>query len=81
MEWYRRVLDAQENSLGKDHPDTLVTVCSMANSLRRQGKYDEALEFFRRALAGQEKSLGNGHPDTLATSQHIEEVLRELRLE
>ena len=40
---YRRALDGEEKSLGKDRRGTLFTVHEMAKVFRRQGKYDEAL--------------------------------------
>jgi tetratricopeptide (TPR) repeat protein len=67
LEWYGRTLDGYENTLGKDHPDTLTTVHNMAFIFRSQGQYNKALEWFERALDGREKSLGKGHPFTLTT--------------
>ena len=77
----RRALAGEEESLGKGHPDTALTVNGMANVFQRLGKNDKALELFRRTLAGREKSLGKGHPDTLATGQRIAAILREHMLE
>ena len=64
---YRRALDGEEKSLGKDRRGTLFTVHEMAKVFRRQGKYDEALGWYRRALAGREKSLGKDHSQILST--------------
>ncbi|KAH8152885.1 uncharacterized protein LAJ45_03111 [Morchella importuna] len=67
LPWYERALAGREKSLGKDHPDTLTTVHSMASVFYNQGEYGKALEWYERALAGCEKSLGKDHPDTLST--------------
>jgi len=60
-----RALAGRENSLGKDHPDTLSTVNDMASVYSEQGDYNKALEWYGRALTGLENSLGKDHPDTL----------------
>ncbi|KAI5846544.1 hypothetical protein DFP73DRAFT_494697, partial [Morchella snyderi] len=67
LPWHERLLAGREKSLGKDHPDTLATVHSMASVFSKQGEYGKALEWYERALAGKEKSLGKDHPSTLTT--------------
>lgn len=52
LEWYKRALSGRETALGKDHPDTLITVNNIASVFQNQGRYDEALEWYGRALAG-----------------------------
>ena len=67
LEWFQRVLDGREKTLGKDHPSTLTTVNSMAGVFESRGEYGKALEWFQRALDGREKTLGKDHPLTLNT--------------
>jgi len=77
LEWFGRVLAAEEKVLGVDHPDTLTTVSSMALVFYDQERYEKSLEFFERALAGMEKAsmLGfNGHQ----SMQNISRILVEL---
>jgi tetratricopeptide (TPR) repeat protein len=71
LEWYRRALDGREKTLGKDHPNTLSTVHSMAIVFDNQGEYDKALEWDQRALDGREKTLGKDHPNTLSTVHNM----------
>jgi len=68
LEWYGRALAGMENSLGRDHPDTLTAVNNMALVYDKQGEYSKALEWYGRALAGREKSLGKEHPSTVSTA-------------
>ena len=42
---YRRDLAGCEAQLGRDHPDTLISVNNLAELLRSQGKLDEAGEW------------------------------------
>jgi hypothetical protein len=43
LEWFGRALIGLEKSLGKDHPDTLTTVNSMASVYNKLGDYNKAL--------------------------------------
>jgi tetratricopeptide (TPR) repeat protein len=71
IEWYQRALDGYENTLGKDHPNTLATVHGMGLVFYNQGEYDKALEWYQRALNGYENTLGKDHPSTLATVNNM----------
>jgi tetratricopeptide (TPR) repeat protein len=51
-----------EKALGPEHPDVATTLNDMANLLKSQGKYEEALPLYQRALAIYQKSLGPEHP-------------------
>jgi hypothetical protein len=37
---HRRVLEAREKVLGREHPDTLTSVSNLGNVLSSQGKYE-----------------------------------------
>ena len=62
--------------LGKEHPDTLVSVNNLASVLQYQGNYEEAEQMNRRALEGKEKALGKEHPSTLTSVNNLALVLQ-----
>ena len=74
LQWYRRVLDGYEKTLGVDHLSTLNSVHDMASIFRKQGQYGKALEWYERVLAGEEKALGADHPDTLTTVHNMASI-------
>ena len=47
---FRRGLDAQERTLGREHPNTLGSVNDLAILYLNQGRYGEAETLFRRVL-------------------------------
>jgi hypothetical protein len=57
--------DLLEHVLGREHPDTLRSVNSLAVLLANKGDYDGAEPLLRCALGAQERVLGREHPDTL----------------
>ena len=57
--------------LGKEHPDTLKSMNSLADSFYMQGKYDEAEKMHRQTLELREKVLGKEHPDMLQSMNHL----------
>ncbi len=63
---YQRALEAQERTLGKEHPDTLASVNNLAGLLQDKGDYAGAEPLYRRAMEAQERTLGKEHPDTLS---------------
>ncbi|KAL8766753.1 MAG: hypothetical protein Q9194_006182 [Teloschistes cf. exilis] len=75
----RRALDGRDKVLGKEHPDTLASVSSLASVLRNQGKYEEAEPMNRRALDGRDKVLGKEHPNTLTSVSNLASVLQRIR--
>ena len=61
---YRQTLQLQKTVLGNDHPDTLASMMSLAESLRWQSKYAEAEIVHRQTLQLKVKILGknpSGH--------------------
>ena len=57
--------------LGKEHPDTLVSVNNLALLYEAQGRYGEAEPLYRRALEAYERVLGKEHPDTLISVNNL----------
>jgi hypothetical protein len=63
--------------LGKDHPDTLMSMNNLASSIYGQGRYAEAEAIDRQTLQLRETVLGKDHPDTLMSIMNLGESLRE----
>ena len=56
---------------GKDDLSTLLTVNSLAELYREQGRYSEAEPLYKRALEGNERVLGKNDLDTLAVLNNL----------
>jgi len=52
-------------TLGRDHPDTLVCEANLAVTLHQAGRDADAEELRTRILADFGRILGAGHPDAL----------------
>lgn len=74
-ESHRRVHQLRKERLGKEHPDTLTSMFSVAQALGNQGKYGEAEEMHREVLILREKVLGKEHPDTLTSMSNVAKAL------
>ena len=68
---YRQALQLRETVLGKDHPDTLMSMNSLASSLYALGKYAEAEAMHQQTLRLRETVLGKEHPDTLKSMMNL----------
>ena len=56
---------------GKDNPDTLVSMNSLASLYQSQGRYADAEPLYQQALQLREKVLGKEHPDTIGTQLNL----------
>ncbi|WP_431995501.1 FxSxx-COOH system tetratricopeptide repeat protein [Streptomyces griseoflavus] len=74
----KHILDADEHRLGPDHPDTLTSRTSFANTLALLGLYQEATDLQQRTLTDRERTLGPDHPDTLANRLYFATSLNDL---
>jgi tetratricopeptide (TPR) repeat protein len=74
---YRQTLQLKETLLGKDHPDTLMSMMGLATSLSQYGKYTEAEAMDRQTLQLRETVLGKDHPDTLMSINNLAISLRQ----
>jgi tetratricopeptide (TPR) repeat protein len=75
---YEKGMEAQtmcQKLLGKEHPDTLMSMDNLALVLDSQGKYVEAEEMHRQVLKLRKKVLGKEHPDTLMSMNNLASVL------
>jgi len=73
---HRQALELKEKVLGKEHPDTLNSMNSLANVLGNQGKYEETEQMNRQTLKLKEKVLGKEHLRTLDSMDNLALVLR-----
>ena len=69
----------REKVLGKEHPNTLMSMYGLAEILKDQLKYEEAERLFQQILKLREKVLGTKHSDTvgsMGSMGSLEMVLR-----
>ncbi|RDW60746.1 hypothetical protein BP6252_12129 [Coleophoma cylindrospora] len=72
---HRETLALRETVLGKEHPDTLMSMNNLGGALSGQGKHAEAEAMHRETLALSETVLGKEHPDTLTGMYNLEWTL------
>ncbi|KAK5268335.1 hypothetical protein LTR40_014288, partial [Exophiala xenobiotica] len=72
---YWETLQLREKILGKDHPDTLISMNNLARLLESQGKYNTAEPLYRETLQLREKVLGKEHPQTLTSMNNLSRLL------
>jgi tetratricopeptide (TPR) repeat protein len=74
---FKRALEAQERLLGKEHPDTLLTIDRLAGLYAAQpSRSGEAEPLYKFALETRERLLGKEHPDTLNSVNGLAELYR-----
>jgi tetratricopeptide (TPR) repeat protein len=72
---HRQALLLRENSLGREHNQTLTSMNEVGTALSDQGKYEAAGEIHRQTLTRREKVLGPEHPATLTSMSNLALVL------
>ena len=65
------MLDTQRRVLGPEHPDTLLTVGTLALTLALEEHYAEAAKLYRELLDANRRVLGPNHPDTLISEYNL----------
>lgn len=70
-EVYELALEANKETLGREHPLTLDTINNLGVIYKDQGRSDKAEEMWDRALEGREKALGRNHTSTLDTVSNL----------
>jgi hypothetical protein len=75
----RRVLEAREQVLGADHPDTLTARRNLARWIGQAGDAAEALDQDEKMLSAIERILGPEHRDTLGVRADIAHWTRKTR--
>ncbi len=73
---FKEVFQVREKLLGKEHPNTLGSMNSLALVLQNQGEYKEAEQIHRQTLKLRERLLGKEHPDTLVSINNLALVLQ-----
>jgi tetratricopeptide (TPR) repeat protein len=66
-----RALTLAQITLGKEHPNTLMTVNNLALLYQAQGRYDEAEALYKRPLAAKERVLGPTQDDGYLSASEI----------
>ena len=59
------------DTLGPDHPSTLISRNNLAGAYRDAGKLDEAIALYEQTLEDRTRILGPHHPDTLTSRNNL----------
>lgn len=71
VQHYRRAIAILEDSLSKDHQETLTVKNNLAVALRSSGQWKEATEILERVVAVRKTTLGPHHADTLQSLNNL----------
>jgi serine/threonine protein kinase len=63
--------DSAAEDLGKQHPNTLLSMSNLATGYRAAGRTEAAISLWQETLALQKDLLGSDHPDTLTTMSNL----------
>ncbi|KAF1352616.1 P-loop containing nucleoside triphosphate hydrolase protein [Delphinella strobiligena] len=63
--------------LGKEHPDTLISIANLASTYWKQGQWKEAEELFVSVIETRKRVLGEEHPDTLTGMANLAATYEE----
>ena len=78
LQLYEEELQANRETLGDRHPDTLTSIESMATLLRGMGKPQEARPLFEEELEASRETLGDRHVDTLVSISNMGQLLQAM---
>ena len=62
---FEEVVEIKARTLGRDHPDTLLSINNLAAMLMNLGHLDEARKLLEEAIERNRERLGPNHPETL----------------
>lgn len=62
-ELYRKALEIDEHTIGRNHPYFATSLSNLADALGPQGKYEQAEKLYLEALEINKKTTGCNHPD------------------
>ena len=68
---FQEILREREVALGPNHPDTMRSRGSLANSYRVTGRRLDAIDLYRKTLESWEKVLGADNPSTQASRRNL----------
>ena len=74
---HEEVLAKYRETLGDDHPFTLISMGIFASTHRQQGHLNEAVKLQAEVLAKHRVILGDDHPDTLTSMHNLAETYRK----
>ena len=66
--------------LGQDHPDTLRSRSSLANTFAAQGRYSEAASLHQELIEDRVRVLGPDHPRTELSRKRLETARRAAQI-
>jgi len=71
-------LQIRRRVLGDDHPDTLISMSTLAQLFRFMGRYEDALPYYAEVLETRRRTLGDSHPNTLLSITSMGLVLKSM---
>ncbi|MBP8000518.1 MAG: tetratricopeptide repeat protein, partial [Chloroflexi bacterium] len=75
---YEYALSISEEVLGREHPNTALSLNNLASLMRNIGEYMIARSLVERALAIDEKNLGTNHPDVASDLNALAVILSDI---
>jgi len=75
----REVFKKRYQELGRKHPDTLVALCHLAETLRLQGRVERAKRLNQIVWKLRRRELGEEHPETLAALKQLAMALSQMK--
>ena len=72
MRWFRYILVKREQVLGPDHPDTLRSKSSLANTYLAMGYSLQAARLHRETLEARARVLGPDHVRTRSSRRQLD---------
>ena len=67
----QKLLESQKRVLGEEHPDTLQSMLSLAESYSNLGQDQEAMHLGKQTLELRKRVFGDENPDTLQTMHKL----------
>jgi tetratricopeptide (TPR) repeat protein len=76
-ELFVQVKETRERVLGKEHPDTLLSMANLASTIADQGRWTDAEALLKSVLEVQERVLGEEHRSTLSSMNSLASTIAE----
>ena len=71
-----QVMETRKQVLGEEHPDSLISMGSLASMYRSQGRWKEAEELEVQVMETRKWVLGEEHPDSLISMGNLASMYR-----
>ena len=71
-----KVMEMRKKLLGAEHPDTVISMANLADTYRKQGRWNEAEQLLIQVMDMTKKLLGEEHPDTLTSMGNLASTYR-----